>query len=40
MAMKTAELGDGNPYAPFRFKLSDKVAWVKEDGRPDPEMRA
>ena len=35
--MKTAHLGDGDAYAPFRFHLGDEVAWRMNDGRPDPE---
>lgn len=36
--MRTARLGDGDPYAPFRFHLGDEVAWRRDDGTPDPEM--
>ena len=37
--MITARLGEGDPYAPFRFHLGDEVAFRRNDGTPDPEMR-
>ncbi len=33
-----AQLGDGDPYAPFRYHLGDEVAMVRDDGTPDPGM--
>ena len=35
--MPTAQLGDGDAYAPFRFQLGDEVAWTRADGTPDPD---
>ena len=36
--MKIAHLGDGDAYAPFRFRIGDEVALRRHDGTPDPEM--
>jgi len=33
-----ARLTESDPYAPFRFHLSDEVAVLREDGTPDGEM--
>jgi len=35
--MRTARLGDGDSYAPFRFDLGDEVIWSREV-QPYPEM--